>query len=205
MMAPLTEEEKSSRPLIVEEVAEYLQIHPATVLKWIKAEKLKAYKVGREWRIKRDELESFMYTKPSTRAALYIELDKLEPCGRCGGPDAEWHTIEAEVISLHSLTPVTPEPYVRCKKCHYEHQAMSRLSSLMIYSKQYTGQIDFIRHIRIDGTAKTTTSFFQWLFDELEISHGGGVGVIPDERGWTIMARDPDTDGGMINYNARKV
>ena len=65
MMTPLTEEEKRSRPLNVEEVAEYLQIHPNTIFKWIKAGKLKAYKVGREWRIKRDDLDSFIVEKPS--------------------------------------------------------------------------------------------------------------------------------------------
>ena len=64
-MTPLTEEEKKARPFNVEEVAEYLRIHPNTILQWIKAGRLKAHKVGREWRIKRYDLDSFIDENPS--------------------------------------------------------------------------------------------------------------------------------------------
>lgn len=43
-----------------EQVAQLLQIHPLTVLKYIKLGKLKAIKLGRVYRIKEASLEEFL-------------------------------------------------------------------------------------------------------------------------------------------------
>lgn len=43
-----------------DEVAEILQVTRRTVYGWIKDGKLKAVKVGRGWRVKREELDSFI-------------------------------------------------------------------------------------------------------------------------------------------------
>ena len=42
----------------VEEVAEYLRIHPYTVRRLAREEKLPGFKVGGQWRFKRKELEN---------------------------------------------------------------------------------------------------------------------------------------------------
>lgn len=46
--------------LTVEQVAHILQVHPFTVLKFIKQGKLNAAKLGRVYRIRRTEVESFL-------------------------------------------------------------------------------------------------------------------------------------------------
>ncbi len=56
----LTEREKAARPFTVEETAEYLKIHPKTITKWILSGRLKAAKVGREWRIPRSEIDKLL-------------------------------------------------------------------------------------------------------------------------------------------------
>jgi DNA binding domain, excisionase family len=56
----LTEEERARRPFTVEEAADFLKVHIHTVLKMIKDGKMKAGKVGREWRIAQDEIERLL-------------------------------------------------------------------------------------------------------------------------------------------------
>jgi len=56
----LTEEERADRPFTVEEAAEYLQVHVNTITKMIKDGKLKAGKIGREWRIAREEVKRLL-------------------------------------------------------------------------------------------------------------------------------------------------
>lgn len=46
--------------LTTEQVADLLQVHPFTVLKYIKAKKLKALKLGRVWRIRESDVEKFL-------------------------------------------------------------------------------------------------------------------------------------------------
>jgi excisionase family DNA binding protein len=43
----------------IKEVSETLQVTPRTVYSYIKDKKLKAVKIGKYWRVKRDELQSF--------------------------------------------------------------------------------------------------------------------------------------------------
>ncbi len=50
----------SDKLLTTEQVAELLQVHPFTVLKYIKTGKLKAIKLGRVWRIRESDVERFL-------------------------------------------------------------------------------------------------------------------------------------------------
>jgi len=43
-----------------EEIAELLNLHPATIRKWIRQGKLKAVKLGRVWRIMEEDLQEFL-------------------------------------------------------------------------------------------------------------------------------------------------
>jgi excisionase family DNA binding protein len=43
--------------LTVQQVSEELKIHPATVRVWIKDGRLRAVRVGREWRVRRSEVD----------------------------------------------------------------------------------------------------------------------------------------------------
>lgn len=42
------------------ELAELLSVNVMTIYRYIKAKRLKAYKIGKEFRIEREEFESFM-------------------------------------------------------------------------------------------------------------------------------------------------
>jgi len=46
--------------LSVEDIANDLHIHPDTVRGWIRAKRLKAFKFGRDYRVKRDDYERFV-------------------------------------------------------------------------------------------------------------------------------------------------
>ena len=46
--------------LTVEEIAEKMRVKIDTVREWIRKKQLPAYKVGRDYRIKRDDYEEFL-------------------------------------------------------------------------------------------------------------------------------------------------
>jgi len=53
------------RLLTPEDVAEVLQLHHLTVLKFIRAKKLKSIKLGRIYRIRQEDLDSFLDSQSS--------------------------------------------------------------------------------------------------------------------------------------------
>ena len=55
--------------LTVEQVAHILQVHPFTVLKFIKQAKLTAAKLGRVYRIRRSDVDKFLDAQVSTSRA----------------------------------------------------------------------------------------------------------------------------------------
>ena len=57
----LSEEEKAERPFTITEAAEFLKVDRKTILRWINEEKLKGFRVGRDWRIPRKEIDRLMY------------------------------------------------------------------------------------------------------------------------------------------------
>jgi excisionase family DNA binding protein len=56
----LTEEEKAERPLTVDEAAEFLKVNSRTVLRWLNEGKIKGFRIGRDWRIKKSEIHRIM-------------------------------------------------------------------------------------------------------------------------------------------------
>lgn len=50
----------SDKVLTPEQVGKMLQIHPLTVLRYIKAKKIKASRLGRVYRIKEESVEAFL-------------------------------------------------------------------------------------------------------------------------------------------------
>lgn len=58
---------KDSELLTIREVADYLKMGLLTVYKMVKVGKIPAFKIGKQWRVKKEDLEK------------YIETQKLEP------------------------------------------------------------------------------------------------------------------------------
>ena len=46
--------------LTVQQVAIRLQVHPETILRWLRRNQLQGLKVGKQWRIKQDQLQTFL-------------------------------------------------------------------------------------------------------------------------------------------------
>ncbi len=57
----------SSELLSVDQVAQILGLHPRTVRRFIREDRLKAKKLGKEWRILRTDLDVLTGREPSTR------------------------------------------------------------------------------------------------------------------------------------------
>jgi len=46
--------------MTVEEVAAYLKIHPEVVRRWLREKRLLGIKVGKEWRIAKEDLDKYL-------------------------------------------------------------------------------------------------------------------------------------------------
>jgi excisionase family DNA binding protein len=55
-------ESRNERPLILtlENLAEYLRVHPSTIYRLLKKKQLPAFKVGRDWRFSRESIEHWL-------------------------------------------------------------------------------------------------------------------------------------------------
>lgn len=53
-----------------QEVAKRFKVTYLTVFRWIKAGKLKAFKVGKQYRVKQEDLEAFIEQSKSERTQL---------------------------------------------------------------------------------------------------------------------------------------
>ena len=63
-----------------EQVAEYLQVDKETVYRLIRRRQLAATKIGRTYRIPRQDLDSFLTansTRPEVQEALFARLDEI--------------------------------------------------------------------------------------------------------------------------------
>src|SRR5579859_2022724 len=65
--------------LTVPQLAEELKIHPATVRIWIKAGRLRAVRVGREWRLRRSEIDRALTSDASPAYAEHDAASAPEP------------------------------------------------------------------------------------------------------------------------------
>jgi excisionase family DNA binding protein len=57
--------------LTLQEIADELKLHIETVRDWVRTKRLTAYRVGRDYRVKRDDLNKFLAerrTKPDEEA-----------------------------------------------------------------------------------------------------------------------------------------
>jgi excisionase family DNA binding protein len=72
----------SGELLSVEQVAERLQIHPKTVLKFIREQKLRASKVGKQYRVLRSDIDTFSGAPtaqpPRSRATAIIDIEDVD-------------------------------------------------------------------------------------------------------------------------------
>lgn len=51
---------KAKQVMTVKEIAEYMDMHPMTIYKYVKAGKIPAFKIGASWRIKRDTMQKWI-------------------------------------------------------------------------------------------------------------------------------------------------
>jgi len=54
------ERDKSIEVYTLEEVADIVHVTRRTIYTWVKDGKIKAFKVGRQWRVKREELDKLL-------------------------------------------------------------------------------------------------------------------------------------------------
>ena len=88
--------------LTVQQVGAELKIHPATVRVWIKDGRLRAVRVGREWRVRRSEVDRALMSDASP---AYVEQEADSSRERESGSS---RTPAPRQIANHIMT-VTPE------------------------------------------------------------------------------------------------
>ncbi len=89
--------------LTVQQVSAELKIHPATVRAWIKGSRLRAVRVGREWRVRRSEVDRALMSDASP-AYAEEEADSSREL-----ESGSSRTAAPRQIADHIMT-VTPEP-----------------------------------------------------------------------------------------------
>jgi len=89
--------------LTVQQVGADLKIHPATVRAWIKGGRLRAVRVGREWRVRRSEVDRAL---ASDASPAYVQQEADAARESEGGSS---RTAAPRQIADHIMT-VTPEP-----------------------------------------------------------------------------------------------
>jgi excisionase family DNA binding protein len=65
MSSPPRQSGRAARLLSIQEVAEYCAVSDKTVRRWIDRKQLRAHRLGRQWRIAPEDLESFLLTRAS--------------------------------------------------------------------------------------------------------------------------------------------
>lgn len=76
--------------LTVQEVADRMKVTPRTVGDWIRHDKLRAIKVGRDWRVSVKDLESFANAHaniPNRNGSVDMSAERRPPGN--GGPRSE--------------------------------------------------------------------------------------------------------------------
>ncbi|MCX6734401.1 MAG: helix-turn-helix domain-containing protein [Candidatus Peregrinibacteria bacterium] len=65
--------------LTTEQVANILQVHPFTILKFLKAGKLRGVKLGRVYRIKESDVQAFLESRMTRSARLNEMAEMIQP------------------------------------------------------------------------------------------------------------------------------
>lgn len=68
--------------LTPEQVADYLQVQPRTVLEWLRTGRLPGAKIGRLWRVRRHALEGFLRLRSITSGDPDLETRPLRDYDR---------------------------------------------------------------------------------------------------------------------------
>ena len=71
------EEDMEDRWLTVDEICEYLDINRNTIYKWIIEKALPAYRLGRHWKFKAEEVDEWVRTMSSSLTGLSKETKQL--------------------------------------------------------------------------------------------------------------------------------
>lgn len=85
--------------LTSEQVAEILQVHPFTVLKYIKNGSLKAIKLGRVWRIRERDIDTFLEERSMV---LYPPSETKPPSDRQKEPEIQTTETDFEIEDTES-------------------------------------------------------------------------------------------------------
>jgi excisionase family DNA binding protein len=83
--------------LTVPQVSAELKIHPATVRIWIKTGRLRAVRVGREWRVRRSEVNR---TLMSDASPAYGQEHGTSDPGRAAGPTPAPRQIADHIMTV---------------------------------------------------------------------------------------------------------
>lgn len=51
---------KSKEIFTIKEIADYLEVHPMTIYKYVQKGKIPAFKIGASWRIRKDSIDKWM-------------------------------------------------------------------------------------------------------------------------------------------------
>jgi excisionase family DNA binding protein len=92
--------------LTVEEISTYLRVAPNTVYRWCRGGKLKGIKIGKEWRIPRQQLEIFLAGQPDTtdpislQSLLMSELNSPEHVMVMSGSTEEIYQLQTEFFKM---------------------------------------------------------------------------------------------------------
>jgi excisionase family DNA binding protein len=63
MIKSITRNNGEESVLTVNELANYLRVHPATIYRLLKARQLPAFRVGFDWRFKRETIDEWVRSK----------------------------------------------------------------------------------------------------------------------------------------------
>lgn len=84
--------------LTTEQVANILQVHPFTILKFLKAGKFRGVKLGRVYRIKESDVQAFLESRMTRSARLNEMAEMIQP-----ETQPELHADEDEISSDQNL------------------------------------------------------------------------------------------------------
>jgi len=51
---------KSKQVMTIKDIADYMDMHPMTIYKYVKEGKIPAFKIGSSWRIRRDTIKKWI-------------------------------------------------------------------------------------------------------------------------------------------------
>jgi excisionase family DNA binding protein len=86
-----------------EQVAEYLQLNKDTVYRLIRSHQLAASKIGRAYRVPKEDVESFLLansSRPAVRQALFSRVDEIGQRNAARYPDLSSDDVLDELEAL---------------------------------------------------------------------------------------------------------